>query len=291
MAIQVTCPKCFKRFQVSDKFAGKKGPCPNCKATIRVPEKNEEVVVHAPTDDAPKDSKGQSVLKPIKRKETDVTRRGLIITIGSVLLAIVAALGIRFGMESVPVWICGLAVIVIAPPLVWAGYSFVQDSELEGYTGQELIQRVAIASLCLAGTWLIYAFVPMYLFDLKSASEMDFVGFGIAIAAMLLLGGVICMATFELEFFSGLIHASFYLITTLLLAVLAGITLAGKPVKDDLDLEPLDEFSWQRRTPVLPIASGLLPTEIKTIAMSAEPSLQSIATKRHRHHASLGSDA
>ena len=35
MAIDVTCPSCHTRFQVSDKFAGKSGPCPKCKNTIR----------------------------------------------------------------------------------------------------------------------------------------------------------------------------------------------------------------------------------------------------------------
>ena len=84
MPIQVTCPKCFKRFQVSEKFAGKTGPCPNCKSQIKVPEASEEVVIHAPEDDAPKDRSGQSVLKPLKREETDVTRRGVFLTVASV---------------------------------------------------------------------------------------------------------------------------------------------------------------------------------------------------------------
>lgn len=243
MAIQVTCPKCFKRFQVSDKFAGKKGPCPNCKAEIRVPEKNEEVVIHAPADDSPKDSKGQSVLKPIERQETDVTKRGLIVTGGLIVLAIIAALSLRFSMEVVPLWLGWVLAAAIAPPLVWAGYSFVQDSELEGYTGTELWQRVGIASACFALSWLIYAFIPSYLFDLESADQMSFVTFGLAIAAMLLLGGVICTAVFELEFFSGLIHAGFYIVVALLLAVIAGITLAGKPGADDLDdLDDVDDF-------------------------------------------------
>ena len=48
MSIVVVCPGCRKSFKVSDKFAGKSGPCPNCKRTLQVPTKAEEVKVHAP---------------------------------------------------------------------------------------------------------------------------------------------------------------------------------------------------------------------------------------------------
>ena len=95
MPIQVTCPNCFKRFQVSDKFAGKAGPCPNCKKQLRVPDKSEEVVIHAPDDGAPKDRAGASILKPLVRTETDVTRKGMLITAGAVLAAIAVAIGFR----------------------------------------------------------------------------------------------------------------------------------------------------------------------------------------------------
>ena len=69
MPIQVTCPGCLSRFTVSDKYAGKKGPCPKCKKEIMVPDKAQEVVIHAPEVSGPKDSKGVAVLKPIKRGE------------------------------------------------------------------------------------------------------------------------------------------------------------------------------------------------------------------------------
>ena len=42
MPIQVTCANCLKRFQVSDKFAGKTGACPNCKSTM-TPKENQEL--------------------------------------------------------------------------------------------------------------------------------------------------------------------------------------------------------------------------------------------------------
>lgn len=38
MAIEVSCPSCKTKFTVSDKFAGKQGPCPKCKAPITIPK-------------------------------------------------------------------------------------------------------------------------------------------------------------------------------------------------------------------------------------------------------------
>ncbi len=225
MPIQVTCPKCFKRFQVSEKFAGKTGPCPNCKEQIKVPEKSEEVVIHAPDDGAPKDRTGKSVLKPLKRTETDVTRKGLLITIGAVLAAVGVAIGFRI-MGGAPIWAAAVGAILLGPPLVWAGYTFVRDSELAPYTGSELRNRVLILSGILAALWLVYAFVPSYVNDLESPNEMSFLWFGIIFCVMLGLGAVASAASFELEVSNGLAHAGLYFLVTLALALLSGITLA-----------------------------------------------------------------
>lgn len=231
MPIQVTCPKCLKRFQVSDKFAGKSGPCPNCKNTITIPEASEEVVIHAPRDDSPKDRSGQSVLKPIRRKETDVTRNGLLITGGCILAVFGIAIGFRMtsGETGTPLWAQLLGLVLLAPPLVWAGYQFVYDSELEPYRGAELRNRVLICAAIFAALWLIYAFVGPYVLDLDHANEMSWMTFGIFFAAMLGLGALASAATFEIEYASGLVHAGLYLLSILLLAAVSGVSLAGVP--------------------------------------------------------------
>ncbi|TWU58280.1 hypothetical protein [Rubripirellula reticaptiva] len=230
MPIQVTCPKCLKRFQVSDKFAGKTGPCPACKNQIRVPELDEQVVIHAPDDGAPKTRSGESVLKPLKRSETDVTRKGLLITAGAILAAIGIAIGLRV-TGGVSVVILAIGALAVAPPLVWAGYTFVRDSELAPYVGAELRNRVLIGSVLFSALWLLYAFVPAYVADFESPSDMSFMWFGIIFSAMLIIGALISVGTFELEFASGLAHVGLYLIATLLLALLSGAVLAtGTPV-------------------------------------------------------------
>ncbi len=229
MPIQVTCRNCLKRFQVSDKFAGKTGACPNCKKEIRVPDKSEEVVIHAPEDDSPKDSTGQSVLKPLKRRETDVTRTGILITVGAVLAAVGVAIGFRLTgtpEETVPLWARIVGVVLLAPPLVWAGYTFVREQELDPYVGPELRNRVLILSALFSLLWVIYAFMPTYVLELDSPTEMSFMAFGITFGIMLVVGAFASVGTFELEFFSGLAHAGFYLIVTMALALISGITLA-----------------------------------------------------------------
>lgn len=229
MPIQVTCPKCLKRFQVSDKFAGKTGPCPNCKEKIRVPDKSEEVVIHAPQDDSPKDRSGQSVLKPIERQETDVTRKGILITAICVLGVFAAAFGLRVssGDAGTPLWAQILGLLLLAPPLVWVGYQFVYDQDLEPYRGAELRNRVLICSGVFALLWMIYAFVPSYVMDLESAAEMPYTAFGISLCLMFGLGALASSAAFEIEYTNGLAHYGLYLVVILLLAVVSGVTLAG----------------------------------------------------------------
>src|SRR5262245_16222518 len=91
MPIQVTCPGCHKRFTVSDKSAGQKGPCPKCKTVIQIPDKSEEVVIHAPEDFGPKDAKGTAVLKPITRSEAKFsTTAAVLIGVAVVAILVVA---------------------------------------------------------------------------------------------------------------------------------------------------------------------------------------------------------
>jgi hypothetical protein len=234
MSIQVTCPHCYKRFQVSDKFAGKSGPCPACKKPIKVPELSEQVVIHVPDDGAPKDSQGRSVLKPITAKDPELTNRMLLIASGCVLALFGVALGFRFS-GGTPIWAQILGAILLAPPLVRIGYSFVHDRELAPYTGIELRNRVLVCSALFVATWIVYAFIPAYVFELDAAREMSWTVAGITFCVMLILGAFASVACFELEFPNGLVHAGFYYAIVIILALAAGVTLAGD--------EPVDRFA------------------------------------------------
>lgn len=228
MPIQVTCPGCLTRFQVNDKFAGKKGPCPKCKNQIQIPEMGDAVVIHNPEGDGPKDSAGNLVLKPIARRETRTTRLGIAMTIGAVVLAIAVAAGLRT-IDPVPLVIKVFGLLLIAPPLIWAGYSFARDQELDAYRGKELWTRIAILSVVFALSWAIYAFVPAYLFDLEQAANADYWLVGVSLAVMMVAGTFAAVATFELETGNGFAVAALYYVAVLLLTLIAGIPLASVP--------------------------------------------------------------
>src|SRR5262245_13698414 len=95
MPIDITCPGCKTRFQVSEQFAGKKGPCPKCKTVITIPTLAEKVVVHAPESFGPKDSAGKAVLKPITRTETKLSIPFIVSIVVGVLGVMIGAIVVR----------------------------------------------------------------------------------------------------------------------------------------------------------------------------------------------------
>src|SRR5688500_15735095 len=95
MPIDVTCPGCKTRFPVSEKFAGKQGPCPKCKTVIKIPEPKDQVIIHSPELEGPKDPTGQLVLKPIARKESRLSAVQLVAIFGGVVVVLIVALFLR----------------------------------------------------------------------------------------------------------------------------------------------------------------------------------------------------
>jgi hypothetical protein len=228
MAIQVTCPSCFKRFTVSDKFAGKSGPCPNCKKTIKIPDKSEQVVIHAPEDTGPKDSKGRSVLKPIRRREVALSLPVIL----AAALGTIVVFGIAIGLGlsgGAPTALVVTSSLLLAFPLSFIGYWFLHDDELEGFTGRQLLIRCSLAALAFAATWGIYWLVPTYLFDHASTAEISALEMAIFILVMIGLGTATAILIFELEFLQGLLQYMLYFVLTFILAWLAGVPL-GEPL-------------------------------------------------------------
>ena len=228
MPIDVTCGKCLTRFQVSEKYAGKKGPCPKCKTIIQVPELKEQVVVHAPEMSGPKDSKGQSVLKPISRTETKLSRPmiiGILTSIGVVLfLALVLRVAFKDKTTSTFLMTQIIGAFLLAPPLSYAAYHFLRNDEFAPFSPRDLLLRLIAPSLVYPAIWGLYWYVMGYLMDALQVDPKNGFLFIFAIPVVVLIGAFCANASLDLEFGQGAVHYSVYLVTTIILRAILGIS-------------------------------------------------------------------
>ena len=223
MPISVTCPGCLSRFTVSDKYAGKKGPCPKCKKDLIVPDKSQEVVIHAP-EIGPKDSKGVSILKPLKRAEFKLSTFELVVAGVLAVVSLGFALFARQFAEP-PTLLLAFGIISLAFPLAWVGYSFFHDDELEEYSGKERSARVGVCALIFAVTWGLYWFLAFYMGN-KALSDVDAVQFAIYLGVMFIVGSLGSLVAMDLDFGKALFHYAMYFAVTFLLAVIAGVQIS-----------------------------------------------------------------
>ena len=221
MPIRVTCSKCHTRFNVSEKFAGKEGPCPKCKTVIKVPSADEEVVIQAPTPKGPVDSQGRSILRPIRRRETSLSGVQITLIVASIVGFLAFALVMRFLIpeaDEFPVWLLGVSTVVLAVPLVFVAYAFLRDQDRASFFGRELWVRVAICSLVYAATW---AAMPLAAYAFDDSYEVG--SYVLAGCLMFGIGTVAAMFTFDLDAMLGAVHYGLYMGVGLVGRWLAGL--------------------------------------------------------------------
>jgi hypothetical protein len=253
MPIPVTCPGCLTRFTVSDKYAGKTGPCPKCKKQLLVPDKSQEVVIHAPESSGPKDSKGVAVLKPLKRAEFKLSRVELIVAAVLTVLSIGLAVFGRVGFAEPPIWLLALGVLVLSFPLAWIGYTFFHDDELAEYSGTERLTRVGICAAIFAASWGLYWFLAFYMGN-KTLADVDSLQFAGFVVVMFIVGTLGSLAAMELEIGQSLMHYSMFFGVTFILAMTVGLQLAEPLASGSAD--PVEKMTNQNRNrlPSLPVA-------------------------------------
>ncbi len=227
MAIDVTCVKCHTRFQVSEKFAGKSGPCPKCKAIIKIPEAKEQVVIHAPEVGGTKTATGQPIFTPIKRTEVKLAVPQIAIIVGSVLVVLIATLVMRFQFPGgkIPQLVTILGSILLGPPLAFAAYTFLRDDELEPYRGTEVLLRSLACGLAFAAIWGAYWLIFAYWYDWKPlpAAEPNWQIMAAVVPIMIAAGAFASQASFELEVTTGALHYGLYFVATVLLRLIMGM--------------------------------------------------------------------
>jgi hypothetical protein len=220
--IRVTCNKCHTRFNVSEKFAGKEGPCPKCKTIIRVPKKSDEIKIEAPKNKGPTDTKGQAIVKPITRKDTVLSGVQIALIIASIVGFLAVSIVVNFMVAdkaAMSMWIIlGVGAFILAIPLVLVSYAFLRDQEREGFLGQSLYGRVGVCSLAFAVAWLA---LPIAAYAFNDSYEIG--SYVVAAVAMFAIGTVASMACFEFEAIMGMVHYGLYLGIALLGRWLAGI--------------------------------------------------------------------
>jgi len=218
MSILVVCPGCKASFHVSDKFAGKEGPCPKCKAKIKIPEQDEVVKIHVPEEFASggKSSTGRPTTKPISREETKLTPVMMVAIGGGILAAIAAALAMRLSGGPNPL-LASIGLLLLSPPLVIGCYAILRDAELDPHRGTTLLVRSGICALVYAAAWGVFVF-------LLPAGLTDQLWSWLFIAPpFLLIGGLTALACLDLDFGTGVIHYSFYVLVTMAVGYLAGL--------------------------------------------------------------------
>lgn len=262
MPIQVSCPSCKKSFQVSDQFAGKQGPCPNCKTPIKIPKaeakspaaptapgkpgapakpgtqangqpgakadpskpaiKAEDIKIHAPETVGPKTSTGRPVIKPILRKETKIEVVPIVMIASGTLLAFAASWLMRKPLGE-QLGLRAIGLLLISPALAMGGYWFLRDDELEPYRGRSLWIRAAICALAYGGLWGAYFLLPAD----ATAAVYSWVIIGPVFFA---IGAGIAYITLDLEIGNAFFHYCFYVLVTMALGYTAGLHMPWQPV-------------------------------------------------------------
>ncbi len=216
MSILVICAKCRTQLRVDDKFAGKKGLCPKCKAPITVPSP-DDVKIHDP-DAAPagkKSKTGRPSLKPLTRRKVKIKPTVAAAIAGGALATVVIAWwGGALFRENLAMLVTGL--VLVSPPLVLAAYAVLRDDELEPYRGVPLWIRAGICSAVYASLWGAFGLLPPGL-----AGEI-WNWFFLA-PPFFVVGALAALGCLDLDFGTGFFHYSFYLLATISLRWLIGM--------------------------------------------------------------------
>ncbi len=220
MSIIVVCPGCGKRFKVSDRFAGKTGPCPRCKQPIKVLAKAEEVIIHEPDhfEQGGRGLDGQLVTKPIAREDTNFNLFLAAVFPGGALAIFALALWAgKMGLLKDNPFLSALVLTLLSPLLAWAAYSFLYNDELEPYKGISLIIRATICGLIYALLWGVFAYPAE---SILSGEVWNWI---FVASPFFIAGAISASLTLDLELGNAFFHYSFYLITTIILRWAAGL--------------------------------------------------------------------
>ena len=217
MAIQVLCGSCKSTFSVSDQFAGRTGPCPKCKASIKIPEAPVKgVVVHEPeAPSASSTASGRAPSAPLQRIDRPATAlEWTLVGVGAVLAVAAAVLArFQFGGQPPPPVLLGGAV-PLAFACAWLGYAAIRDRELEPHAGRSLALRCLVCAAVYVALWVARGFLP---------AQIDMWEWLFYAPVFVGIGAFAAFACFDLEPGAAVAHFSLFLLLSAGLRWLADV--------------------------------------------------------------------
>jgi len=220
MSIIVVCPGCRKSFKVSDRFAGQSGACPKCKHPITVPKKEEVVKVHGAEEfaDGGRSTTGQLLTKPIARKKVRF-QPVVAVAIGGGALVVLLLTWAAGSLIAGSIVVRAVGLLAVSVPMVIGAYWFLQnDDDLEPYRGTALYIRAGICAAAYVLLWSVYGHVSGTTMMQGEIWQWLFIA-----PPILIIGALVALGCFDLEFGDGLLHYTFYVVVTILLRAIAGM--------------------------------------------------------------------
>ncbi len=221
MAIDVICPGCHKRFQVSEQFAGKKGPCPGCKTIIEIPKLEDVVVIHEKQTTR---GGAPAKLDSIKRTKTTANKFELFASLVSLTLGLAVAIAGTFVIpddSNAPgILISGLAGSFFGIGTSLLGYIVLRNPELEIVNDRKTILKVAGIGLLYAVLWRIQVMITNETLTLEDGLILP--GVLVLAIALTVVASFLSMLLLEFEFAQGLIHTSLFIGSLVVYSLILG---------------------------------------------------------------------
>ena len=218
MPLHVICSGCLKRFQVGDRFAGMRGPCPSCGTIIDIPK--ESVDMHGVDDaETTKKEKRKIALRPIPRLGIELDPVQAKYYAGSVL----GVLLLTFLIGCLPMYtvfrsilgILGLCLVVF--PLVLFGYQTLRDREqVFAFSGNELYRRTGIVSAGYVVFWCLFEYF-------LTATRADVFISWLYLSAFAILATLFVHLLLEMKTRDAFLHYCFFGVSVVLLRFLLGL--------------------------------------------------------------------
>ena len=217
MSLHVICPGCLKRFQVGVRFAGKKGPCPNCGTIIEIPKESVNIQGADDPESAQKE-KQKAALRPISHLDLEFDP----IQARNYALSVLGVLVLTFLIGCIPMYaafrsllgIVGLCLVVF--PLVLFGYETLRDREqIFAFSGEELYRRAGIVSAGYVILWLIFECV-------LSATHADMFVSWLYLSAFAVLGTLLAHPLLDMKIRDAFLHYCLFGFSVVVLRFLFG---------------------------------------------------------------------